>query len=63
MNSNTLPLLIEPDTLEDSLGYDNILIVDMNKADLFKDAYTRCRATGLPAHYCQPETGNGTGAG
>lgn len=35
MNHNTLPLLIEPDTLEESLAYDNILIVDMNKAETY----------------------------
>ena len=35
MKNNTLPLLIEPDTLEDLLTYDNILIVDMNKAETY----------------------------
>jgi thiosulfate/3-mercaptopyruvate sulfurtransferase len=35
METNTLPLLIEPDTLEASLHHDNILIVDMNKAETY----------------------------
>ena len=35
MEKNTLPLLIEPDTLEESLTCDNILIVDMNKAETY----------------------------
>jgi len=35
MKNNILPLLIEPDTLEESLGYDNILIVDLNKAETY----------------------------
>lgn len=35
MENNNLPLLIEPDTLERSLGYDNILIVDLNKAETY----------------------------
>jgi thiosulfate/3-mercaptopyruvate sulfurtransferase len=35
MENNNLPLLIEPDRLEESLAYDNILIVDLNKAETY----------------------------
>jgi len=35
MENKALPLLIEPDTLEESLAYDNLLIVDMNKAETY----------------------------
>jgi thiosulfate/3-mercaptopyruvate sulfurtransferase len=35
MEKNTLPSLVEPDTLEASMGQDNILIVDMNKAETY----------------------------
>jgi thiosulfate/3-mercaptopyruvate sulfurtransferase len=35
MDNKKLPLLIEPDELEKSLGYDNILIVDLNKAETY----------------------------
>ena len=35
MNDNMLPLLIEPDTLEESIGNDNLLIVDLNKAETY----------------------------
>ena len=35
MKNNNLPLLIEPDTLEESLSYKNLLIVDMNKAETY----------------------------
>lgn len=35
METNKLPLIIEPDKLEESLGYDNLLIVDMNKAESY----------------------------
>ncbi len=35
MENNNLPLLIEPDKLEESLSYDNILIVDLNKAETY----------------------------
>ena len=35
MENANLPLLIEPDRLEESLGYDNILIVDLNKAETY----------------------------
>jgi thiosulfate/3-mercaptopyruvate sulfurtransferase len=36
MNNNTLPLLVEPDTLYESLGSDNILIVDLSKPDNYR---------------------------
>jgi len=35
MNAVQLPLLIEPDTLEKSLGNENLLIVDLSKADTY----------------------------
>jgi thiosulfate/3-mercaptopyruvate sulfurtransferase len=35
MENNNLPLLIEPETLEESLGYENLLIVDLNKAETY----------------------------
>ena len=35
MEKNNLPLLIEPDKLEESSGYDNLLIVDLNKAETY----------------------------
>lgn len=35
MENNNLPLLIEPDKLEESLSYKNLLIVDMNKAETY----------------------------
>jgi thiosulfate/3-mercaptopyruvate sulfurtransferase len=35
MNNNAPPLLIEPDVLEESLAYDNLLIVDLNKAETY----------------------------
>jgi thiosulfate/3-mercaptopyruvate sulfurtransferase len=36
MNTDTFPLLIEPDTLEKSLGSDNFLIVDLSKPDNYR---------------------------
>ena len=36
MNSPHLPLLIEPDALEKSLGNENLLIVDLSKADTYR---------------------------
>ena len=36
MNKADLPLLIEPDILEKSLSCDNILIVDLSKADTYR---------------------------
>ncbi len=35
MTAAQLPLLIEPNTLEESLGNENILIVDLSKADTY----------------------------
>ncbi len=35
METNKLPLIIEPDKLEESLGYNNLLIVDLNKAESY----------------------------
>ena len=35
MNDNILSLLVEPDVLEESLAYDNLLIVDLNKAETY----------------------------
>jgi len=35
MEKTNLPLLIEPDKLEESLSYDNLLIVDLNKAETY----------------------------
>jgi len=35
MENNNLPFLIEPDKLEESLSYKNLLIVDMNKAETY----------------------------
>ncbi len=35
MEINNLPLIIEPDKLEESLGYNNLLIVDLNKAETY----------------------------
>ena len=35
METNKLPLLIEPDIIEDSSSYDNLLIVDLNKAETY----------------------------
>jgi thiosulfate/3-mercaptopyruvate sulfurtransferase len=35
MENNNLPLLIEPGKLEESMGYDNILIIDLNKAETY----------------------------
>ena len=35
MKNNNLPFLIEPDKLEESLSYKNLLIVDMNKAETY----------------------------
>ena len=35
MDKNNLPLLIEPDELENTIGYDNLLIVDLNKAETY----------------------------
>lgn len=36
MNTDTFPLLIEPDTLEKSLGSENFLIVDLSKPDNYR---------------------------
>ena len=36
MNKADLPLLIEPDILEDTLSYDNILIIDLSKAETYR---------------------------
>jgi thiosulfate/3-mercaptopyruvate sulfurtransferase len=36
MNMPDLPLLIEPDVLENTLGYDNLLIVDLSKAETWR---------------------------
>jgi thiosulfate/3-mercaptopyruvate sulfurtransferase len=36
MNELQLPLLIEPDTLEVTMSYDNILIADLGKADTYR---------------------------
>lgn len=36
MNTPTLPLVIEPDVLEDSLGYDNLLIVDLSRPENYR---------------------------
>lgn len=36
MNASDLPHLIEADTLEQSLSYDNILIVDLSKAETYR---------------------------
>ena len=36
MNTLDLPLLIEPDVLENTLGYDNLLIVDLSKAETYR---------------------------
>ncbi|MDH3978927.1 MAG: sulfurtransferase [Gammaproteobacteria bacterium] len=36
MSTDNLPLLIEPDILEESLGYDNLLIVDLSKPDNYR---------------------------
>jgi thiosulfate/3-mercaptopyruvate sulfurtransferase len=33
---NTLPLLIEPEALEESLGSENLLVVDLSKADTYR---------------------------
>lgn len=35
MEKTNPPLLIEPDKLEESLGYENLLIVDLNKAETY----------------------------
>ena len=35
MEISSLPLLIEPDKLEESLSYDNLLIVDLNKSETY----------------------------
>jgi thiosulfate/3-mercaptopyruvate sulfurtransferase len=35
MAINSFPLLIEPDKLEESLSYDSLLIVDLNKAETY----------------------------
>lgn len=35
MNRTALPLLIEPETLQESMGADDILIVDMSKAETY----------------------------
>jgi thiosulfate/3-mercaptopyruvate sulfurtransferase len=36
MSTPDLPLILEPETLEKSLGYDNLLIVDLSKADTYR---------------------------
>ena len=36
MSTSTLPLVIEPDTLEESMSYNNILIVDIGKMDNYR---------------------------
>ena len=36
MNTLDLALLIEPDVLENTLGYDNLLIVDLSKAETYR---------------------------
>ena len=36
MSELDLPLIIEPEILEKSLGYDNLLIVDLSKADTYR---------------------------
>ena len=36
---NTLPLLIEPEALEESLGSDNLLVVDLSKADTYRQLH------------------------
>ena len=36
MNTNRLPLVVEPDELENSLSYDNLLIVDLSKAETYR---------------------------
>ena len=36
---NLLPLLIEPETLEHHLGDDDILVVDLSKADTYRQLH------------------------
>jgi thiosulfate/3-mercaptopyruvate sulfurtransferase len=36
MSTDSLPLLVEPEYLEESLGYDNLLIVDLSKPDNYR---------------------------
>ena len=36
MNTLNLPLLIEPDVLENALGYDNLMIIDLSKAKTYR---------------------------
>ena len=33
MSENKLPLILEPDVLEESLSYDNLLVVDLSKIE------------------------------
>ena len=36
MNTLDLPLLVEPDILENTLGYENLLIIDLSKAETYR---------------------------
>jgi len=64
MNSTRLPLLIEPDTLEDASGEDNLLIVDIGKAATYAQLhipgavhldYTRITAARKPVMGLLPD--------
>ena len=49
MTTPDLPLLVEPDVLEDTLGHDNLLIVDLSKAETYRPNHNTsdCRRPAL----------------
>jgi len=66
MNTLNLPLLVEPDMLEDTLGYDSLLIVDLSKAETYRKLhvpgavhldYVHITAGRKPVMGLLPETG------
>ncbi|MCK5481544.1 MAG: sulfurtransferase [Gammaproteobacteria bacterium] len=66
MNTLDLPLLVEPDVLENTLGYDNLLIVDLSKSETYRKLhipgavhleYAHITAAKKPVMGLLPETG------
>jgi thiosulfate/3-mercaptopyruvate sulfurtransferase len=66
MNTLDLPLLAEPDILEDTLGYENLLIIDLSKAETYRKLhipgavhldYVQITAGRKPVMGLLPETG------
>ena len=66
MNTLDLPLLVEPDVLENTLGYENLLTVDLSKSETYRKLhipgavhleYAHITAAKKPVMGLLPETG------